>query len=472
MPVRSIITAVLVAGVLVLLAFGPRTGAPAPAGRIVVEYWDTWTGAEMAAMQQTVDDFNRSVGAEKHIFVHFLSQSDISQKTLLAAAANVPPDIAGLWDKPLPQWAALGALEPLDDLAAARGFSEGYYKPIYWKGLHYNGHLYALLSTPNVVALLWNKRIFLEHAAALRAAGLDPARAPRTLSELDQYAGILNQFDSTDPKKPILLSAGYLPTEPGWYLEQTPLWFGGNLYDEKTGRFTLDSPETLAAFRWIASYSRKLTPGVVNEFHAALGTYGTPANPFLTGQLVMEQQGPWVQTVIEQFKPEMNRWQPGETRPDRAEWSVAPFPSSLTANAASDDARVDNAVTWCGFNCLAIPRGARHKAEAFEFIAYVNRMDVMEKLCAAHCKNTPLAQHSASWYSDHPNPNAEIFDRLASSPNARTAPPVAVWPEAVDEIKAAVLRVANLEQTPEDAVTSLQQSLQGKLDQFRARHPE
>ncbi len=468
MPWKSIATALLLLSVLALLAFGPRTAAPLPSDRVVVEYWEHWSGREADAMQQIVDEFNATVGKEKHIFVHFLSQSDINQKTLLAAAANVPPDIAGLWDKPLPQWAALGALEPLDDLAAAHGKSEGYYKPIYWKGLHYNGHLYALLSTPNVVGLLWNKRIFLDHAGELRAAGLDPTRAPRTLNELDQYAAILNQTDSAGR----LLSAGYLPTEPGWYLEQTPLWFGANLYDENTGHFTLDSPETLAAFRWIASYSKKLTPKVLNDFHAALGAYGTAGNPFLTGQLVMEQQGPWVQTVIEQFRPQMNQWQRRETRADRAEWSVAPFPRRSPRKqkpmmpASTTPSRGAGLIAW------RFLRGAKHKAEAFEFIAYVNRMDVMEKLCQLHCKNTPLAQHSAGWDADHANPYAEIFDRLASSPNAKTEPPVPVWPEAVDEIRATVTRVANLEQTPEDAVASLQESLQGKLNQFRARHPE
>ncbi len=462
MSAKSVLAILLFAGVLAFLAFGPRPITPAPADRTVVEYWDTWTGKEKDAVQQIVDDFNSSVGAQKHIFVHLLSQSDINQKTLLAAAAGVPPDIAGLSDQPLPQWAAAGSrLEPLDDLAASHGITATDYKPIYWKGCHYAGHLYALISTPNDVALLWNKQLFLDHAAALRAAGLDPTRAPRTLDELDHYAAVLNQFDTTDPQQRNLLSAGYLPTEPGWYLPQTPIWFGANLYDESTGQFTLNSPETLAAFRWIAAYSQKLSPRTLSNFHSALASYDTPGNPFLTGQLAMELQGPWVQNVIEEFKPQM-----------KSAWAAAPFPSSATQDAASDDARIDDAVTWCGFNCLVIPRGAKHKQEAFEFIAYVNRMDVMEKLCRLHCKGTPLSHHSDTWYADHPNPYAEIFDRLASSPNAKTVPPVPIWPEAADEIKAAILRIAALEQTPESAAAELQTSLQTKLTQFRTRHPQ
>ena len=49
-----------------------------------------------------------------------------------ASAAGVPPDIAGLWDAQLVQFAAMDALEPLDALATAHGITGDYYKPIYW----------------------------------------------------------------------------------------------------------------------------------------------------------------------------------------------------------------------------------------------------------------------------------------------------------------------------------------------------
>ena len=40
-------------------------------------------------------------------------------------------------------------------------------------------------------------------------------------------------------------------------------------------------------------------------------------------------------------------------------------------------------VTYCGFDTLVIPKGSRHKKEAFAFIAFVNRQNVMEKLPAS-----------------------------------------------------------------------------------------
>ncbi len=441
---------------------------------MIVRYWEHWSGKEAEDMAVIVKDFNDTVGKEKGIYVEYLSQSNIDQKVILATAAGIPPDIAGLWDKPLPQWAALDALEPLDDLAAEHGITAATYKPVYWKACHYGGKLVALLSTPNDVALIWNKAAFQEQADALRAAHLDPTRAPRTLDELNRYAAVLTHQGSDGR----IASAGYLPTEPGWYTIQTLFWFGGRIYDEKSEKFVLTSPETVAAYEWIASYSKRLGAQAVADFHSSLGTFASANNPFLTGQLAMEQQGPWISNYVEMYKPEMNRWHGGdrlrgvpEIRQENCEWGAAPFPSPLTENAKTDEERLDHAVTWCGFDALAIPRGSKHKREAFEFIAYVNQQAVMEKLCALHCKGTPLATHSKNWYTNHPNPYAEVFDRLASSPNAVTIPECPIWPQVGDDLLATTQRIALLEEEPRPALEALQNRLQSQLDRFRELHP-
>ena len=69
-------------------------------------------------MRQIVDDFNRTTGVQKHIYVRYLSMSKLDQKLLIASAAGVPPDIAGLWDPQTAEFATLGAIQPLDELAA------------------------------------------------------------------------------------------------------------------------------------------------------------------------------------------------------------------------------------------------------------------------------------------------------------------------------------------------------------------
>jgi ABC-type glycerol-3-phosphate transport system substrate-binding protein len=109
---------VLAAGIL---AFGPRPNRQLPPDSVVVDYWEKWTGNEEHQMRSIVDEFNRTTGAQQHIYVRYVSTAAINQKTLVATAAGVPPDIAGLYDWNLVQFAAMNALEPLETMAREHG---------------------------------------------------------------------------------------------------------------------------------------------------------------------------------------------------------------------------------------------------------------------------------------------------------------------------------------------------------------
>jgi ABC-type glycerol-3-phosphate transport system substrate-binding protein len=452
---RLVMALLLVAGAA-LLIWGPRPRPKAPPGRVVVTYWEKWTGREADDMRRIVDDFNATVGKDKNIYVEYLSISHVDRKTLTATAAGVPPDVAGLFDAQLAPFAARGALEPLDDLAAEHGLTAADYKPVYWNACHYDGHLYGLVSTPAAVALHYNKTLF-------RAAGLDPSRPPRTIEELDEYAKVLTTFHDGH-----LSRAGYLPSEPGWYLMQTPYWFGGQLYDKSANRFVLTSPANLAAFQWVQSYSQQYGQEAVGAFQSGVGQFNTPQNAFLAGTVAMEQQGPWMAAFIADLKPSMSqalvphaleRYLPRILRPYNYDWGVAPFPSAKGA---------PQNVTYAGFDFLAIPKGSRHKREAFEFIAYVNRQDVMEKLCLTQCKNSPLANVSPDFIRLHPNPDIDVFERLTAGPNARPPLGLPIEPQVQDELKNMAQRIIKMDQSPAAALRAAQARCQEQLDRYEA----
>jgi maltose-binding protein MalE len=123
-------------------------------------------------------------------------------------------------------------------------------------------------------------------------------------------------------------------------------------------------------------------------------------------------------------------------------------------------------VTYAPFDTLCIPKGCKHKKEAFEFIAYVNRQDVMEKLCNAHSKNSPLQKVSQDFLEHHKNPYIQVFEDLANSPNARAIPQIPIMPELGDELNNAVQSVALLEAEPEEALQKAQDRVQAKYDDF------
>ena len=489
---KTIITALLLAISAGFVLFGGRATTGVPKDRVLVQYWEKWTGNEAAQMQQIVDWFNKTAGAEKGIYVQYLSMSNINQKTLVSTAAGVPPDVAGLWDGQVAQFASNDALEPLDDLAREYGITPDYYKPVFWDACTYQGRLCALISTPAAVALHYNKAAFAAKAQQLREAGLKDDRPPRTLDELDRYAKILDEFDGPSGK---VSASGYIPLEPGWYTSYTSYWFGYDLFDH--GRIKLNHPALIQSLEWIRQYSLRLGIDQLSEFRSGFGQFNSSQNPFLTGSVMMVQQGPWMANYIENLKPEWNRWNmpeerrrldeqlaqevrdgklapeermikwaslvPAAERRRYCQWGVEAFPSAV---AGLTD------VTYCGFDTLVIPKGSRHKKEAFEFIAFVNRQDVMEKLCLLHCKNSPLARVSGKFIAEHPNPYIEVFERLSASANAHGLPSLGVWPQVQDELQFAIQQVYLLKATPQEVLDAAQERADGFVARFERLQSE
>ena len=462
---RTILVLMLCGGAA-LLAFGPRPNEEVPPGRVVVDYWEKWTGTDMEAMRSIVDDFNNTVGAEKGIFVRNISLANVQHKTLAATAAGVPPDIAGLWTAQVVQYALRGALTPLDELAREHGIDRSDYKPIYWDICNYRDSLYALPTTPAVVAMHYNKRFFYEAADRLYAAGLDPTRPPQTLAEFDRYAQLL---DKKIPGTHRLARAGYFTMDTGWYIVYTQVWFGGGAWDPRGLRYTLLRPENVAAYEWVASYSKRMGAQAFMDFKSGIGGFASPTNPFLAGTVAMIQQGPWMGEYVARYNPDMSQvivpfalepFLPRVARPFNYEWGVAAFPSAVPGERGRD-------VSYNETDILVIPRGAKHPREAFEFMAYVQRPDVNEKLGRLTGKHSVLKRNSADWVYTHRNPYVDVFDRLAASPNAVALDQTPIYAEGMAELTVAAEQIYQLEKTPTAALTEAQQRLDARLERYR-----
>jgi multiple sugar transport system substrate-binding protein len=256
--------------------------------------------------------------------------------------------------------------------------------------------------------------------------------------------------------------------QPGWYITFIGYWFGAPIYDAASDRIILTDPRMVRAFEWIRGYAERLGKDSLSEFRSGFGNWTSTQNPFIARTIAMEMQGPWMYNVFEKYRPAMNhaggRRSPEHLsvaqRRDACEWGVAPFPSA--------DARLVD-VTYANSDVLTVPRGARHKREAFEFIAYVNRQEVTEKLNILNCQNSPLRQVSRRFLKVHPNPYIEVFERLLASPNARGVPPCPIWPEVGAELDNAVQRLALLQSTAEQALRDAQRRVDEKYEEFKER---
>ena len=426
-----------------------------PDGRLIVDYWEKWTGFELDAMQSVVDDFNAS---QTNLFVRLLAVSGIENKLMLATAGGNPPDVAGLWSHSVVSFSEKGALLPLDGRLRAAGITREHYIPVFWDLCSFRGFVWALPSTPATLALHWNKKMF-------RDAGLDPNRPPRSIAELEQMnekltivrlerGGVKENVRYTDltaeekeRRDFELIQAGHLPSVPGWWNQMWGFWFGGNLWDgERT--LTADSPENVAAYEWVRSYPERFGVDNIMAFGATFGNAASPQNPFLSGQVAMCLQGVWMQNFINKFAPDLD-------------WAAAPFPSS-------DPERIPG-VTIVECDALVIPKGARHPREAFEFIRYVNTQGPMEKLNLGQRKFSPLAQLSGDFITRHPNPYVGVFIELAKSANARFCPRLSLWLEYRDELTVAANRVETMSATASEALGEVQERTQSKFDRVNRR---
>jgi multiple sugar transport system substrate-binding protein len=142
-------------------------------------------------------------------------------------------------------------------------------------------------------------------------------------------------------------------------------------------------------------------------------------------------------------------------------WGAAPFPAPLAhpelrgaANAEAD--------------ALVIPTGSKHAPEAWEFILYTQKQDVMEQLCLGQRKHSPLKEVSEAFYARHPNPHIRLFAELGASPNAWSAPKTGVWNEYLRELSTAADKIGNLTLTPREALTQVEQRIQVSYDRDRA----
>src|SRR5436190_1423425 len=113
---RAILIVMIALGGM-LLAFGPRPHEKIPSGRVVLQYWEKWSGVDAEPMRAVVEDFNTTIGKEKGIYVEYISMATVQYKTLAATAAGVPPDIAGLWPDQVVQYSLRNAALTLDELA-------------------------------------------------------------------------------------------------------------------------------------------------------------------------------------------------------------------------------------------------------------------------------------------------------------------------------------------------------------------
>ncbi|MDR3688424.1 MAG: extracellular solute-binding protein [Fimbriimonas sp.] len=401
--------------------------------RVTVIYWEKWTGSEGQEMRKVVDAYNRS---QDKIFVRYLSISGVDTKTMLATAGGNPPDVAGIWLDQLYEFSDAHAIIDLSPMAKAAGLNSDHYIKNYWDALTYRGGLWGLPSTPASIALVVRPDLMPPDANT-------PETFPKTIEGLDKLVDRISKKKENGD----IQMAGFLPSNPGWWNWAWGIYFGGKLVDGD--RLTLDSPENVRAFNWVESYAKRFGSKEVQSFQSGFGNFASPEDPFMDGKVATEQNGVWKGNYINVYHPELK-------------WFAVPFPYPADRPDLADHSNLSQDV-------LTIPRGAKHPKEAFEFIQYVQRQDVMEGLCIGHGKNSPLQKVSEHFFTTHPNKFIRLFDRLARSPKAFSPPQIGILPQLQNEMNVAFQEVSTEQKKPEAALHDAQERVTSLWQTYKSQ---
>jgi multiple sugar transport system substrate-binding protein len=320
----------------------PVPDRQAAAGRkTTIEVYTAYSGDNYATVLELADMFEKSqpdIGV-RVVFAGALPDNET--KTFAAVAGGKSPDVAWVDGPQVSSWAVQGVLQPIDQYLSAAGLKESDYWPPSWKQNLWKGQSYALTLTSDAnFGFFWNKGHFKE-------AGLDPEKPPTTIDEATDISDKISRVENDRIQR-----LGMVP----WTVYGSPnsmyTWgwtFGGDFFDEASGKITADHPANVAALEWMVSrFAKKYDPARVSGFQAGFGT--AENGPFHLGYTAMQPMGNWEIAALQRFHPDL-------------EYGITFMPQGPN-NAPPHS-------SWVGGWCIGIPKGAKNPEAGFQFMNYI-----------------------------------------------------------------------------------------------------
>jgi len=294
------------------------SGSASSSGSQSVTVWGPWTGADQAAVQQLVDEYNSSQSKYQVVYQYV---DQVQQKLLTNEAAKSGIPDAIMWDRySTSLYASKGVLQPLDDLIAQDKVDKSVFYQEALQELTYQDKTYGLPLTVDTRVIFYNKTLFTQ-------AGLTP---PTTWDQLEQAAIALTQRDAS----------GKL-TQSGFALEDAGLF---NVWCLQAGCQLVNSDQTATAFNSpqglsvLDFWGKLLFTDKVYDLGWASGS-----DPFAAGTLAMMYDGPW----------DIGKY----NAVSGLDWGAVPPPTGPTG---------DQGAIMGGFG-MVIPTGAPNTAGGWDF---------------------------------------------------------------------------------------------------------
>jgi len=327
-----------------------------PVNRREVVFWHFWGGEDRQVVEALVDRFN---GSQDEHFVRAIAMpgNNLDMKLFMAITGGDPPDVINQDDPIMADWAARGALLPLDEVANVAEIDalQKWLVPAARRLGTYRGRMYALCNGLDIRALYYNK-------TALDQRGLQP---PKSIDELDEIAAETTVIGPTGRVERF----GYLP-------DARRLWawgivFGGDFYDDETGEVTLASRPIVEALEWMVSYRDRYGATEVAAFRQGDQSLPGKTFPLLAGRYTMLMDGQWrVRDIVARQAEQRRAGEPV------IEFGACPLPAPPAGRPRAG---------WVNGNFFLVPRGAKNREGAWEFMKFWSGFGGNEANAARAC---------------------------------------------------------------------------------------
>ena len=379
-------------------------------------------GHEAEVIAQLLPEFEqRNPGVR--VIVQQLPWTAAHEKLLTAFAGDALPDLCQLGNTWVPEFAALGALEPLDARVAASSIVK---QEDYFAGIWDTNRVDATLRG---VPWYVDTRLLFYRRDLLAQAGFD--HPPRSWEEWGRMMAAVKKRGGPE-RYAVLLPLNEFEPLLALSLQARPLLADGGRRGDFRGegfRHALDF--YVEAFRndWAPSMSNTQISNVWTEFGRGLFAFYV--------------SGPW---NIAEFRKRL----PPERQGD---WMTAPLPGPNGPGASI-----------AGGSSLVIVRTSRHKDAAWRLIEYLSEPGVQQRF---HALTGNLPPRRATWADARlaSDPYARAFrDQLE---RVRPAPAVPEWERIVNEMQVVAEQVVRGRLSIEQAPRELDQRVDAMLEKRR-----
>lgn len=450
---RRLLVAGAAGGVLAVGA-GRLPGLDAPSGRaqdrVGLPFWTPGGSPVYCDAHAAIAEDFAAVNASAAVEFQCGTGEGFLERLLGSVAAGNPPEGTVLWDTPV-SLGIQGVLRPLDDLMPTGQYTAAENWPAaVLASTQFGGQTWGLPVASPTYGIWYNQEAF-----EAKGVPSDRASFPKTWDELRRLS---KEFTTWDGDR--LTTAGFFffnidPLTLGGTL---PIWSaanGGQIFDAANQRYTIDSEPNIAMFDYFVSWLDEEYKG---DYAAVLRSGAWSMYPSNEGQPPQFQAGNLVMT--EQASFGMGDFyaygDPAFTR-----WEVAPYP----VGPGGSQPVSGYWPTW-----LAIPAETEHPAEMFAYFDYLSGVGI-EKWFAA-VPDLP----TNTKVGDLPAPaivvekRGEAFaedvvqffrDQFATATPMWDSP---VQSFAIDQLVAAMEKIAAKERTPREALAEAQTACQAELE--------